>query len=315
MKFFPFIFLSVAIFISCQNETKVVKNTTAPVNDLLPTKAIVNSEVEIINENFPEWTSGFDSTSLKALTEKVLESKTELFEAMVYYDQKTETKADINFVKELMSSGNSIGIKSFYFIEDWFYNQSENKFTKEIISWSPVQLFYKESDNQEENKIAKRLLFDVRTGFTSLPGKKIASDVMYGVTFSDELMNYKGFNYADAIKTILEPALSGKSFALDFSTSDTIPAKDVKFHLGFTVDSIEVINPTTEDYEFQIIERPFFYEDIKTLIFVEDWYLDESSMAIRKEVKYIAPVRHEQKQYEDGEIEEVKKITIKIKVN
>ena len=71
---------------------------------------------------------------------------------------------------------------------------------------------------------------------------------------------------------------------------------------------MEVYNQETDKYSWEIRTTEISYIDVKAFIFVEDWFIDTKTFAIKKIVKSIAPVIVTSRIDEDGDLFEVKRI-------
>ena len=72
-------------------------------------------------------------------------------------------------------------------------------------------------------------------------------------------------------------------------------------------DTISVMNAETGEWELQIIEADISLSEVRGIIFIEEWSLDEN-MSLIKQVLGIAPVRYYNSLLENGELIQKKKI-------
>lgn len=279
-------------------------------NDLLPQAVIAYSEVNFKTHPFPEWVSGVDSVYMTELNGKVIDSEVELFSSNIYYEPSLKVKmTDEDIRANLVPEGE---INALYFIEEWSFNKEDYAFDKKIITWSPVLEFYKRVNGTlDTSKKAKRLLYDL-WGTHQGNEKKIAENITYEVDFMLDRTTNEFLDIEKLTKLIVAPVLSGEQKAFEFFDNTEMSIVEIKEEFGWSVDSIEFIDPITGDYTFEVAETEAVFSNVSSFVFTEDWFLDQDNYAIRKEIKSIAPVNLETSIDEDGEVYEVKKIVFKV---
>ncbi len=319
-KILCFLFLG-SILISCNNNPNTEK-TTSPnpkiptiENDLLPTKVIVYNEVNYKIQSIPEWTQGVDTVYMNQLNEAVLNSDVQLYSSNIEYLPNTKEKMSHEDVRNYMKANG--GISALYFIDSWIFNKEAYTFTKNVESWSPVLEFTKKNKNDNGETVLKKskmLLYDLRNSPSNYQ-QKIAENIRYEVSFNDDITNNKYLDVEKFAHLIIDPVLKGEKKAYDFFEKTELKPIDIKYTLGYSVDSVEEENPETGEWVSKVIETAEDFSSIKAFIFTEDWYIDNKTFAIRKEVKSIAPVIIKTKIDSDGEAYQSKKIAFLVKLN
>ena len=315
MKKSIYLLVLISILISCTNQEGKTKLNAEElsVNALIPTKVIVYNEVNFLEQSIPEWTNGVDTARMKDLNQKVIDSDLELYSSMVYYTPDSKT---LMTDKDILDNMNDKGtISALYFIESWDFDQKKYFLQKNVESWSPVYEFYKKNKEGlvDSTKKAKKLLYDVRESSTNNE-KLIAENITYEVSLSKD---FKTNEYLDLTKfthLIVDPVLSGKKQAYDFFENTELTPIEVKYIFGYSVDSLEEEDPVTGEWvkRVEIMEEDL--SEVEAFIFVEDWFLDTKTFAIRKQVKAIAPVLFQVRIDDEGEAYESKKIAFLVKM-
>ncbi len=312
MKKALYILVLSSILISCNNTNQIKKTTKSEnqslKNDLLPSKVIVYKEVNFRKQSIPEWTKGVDSIYMDQLNEAVLNSDVQLYSSNIEYLPNTKEKISHEDVHNNMKADGEIS--ALYFIDSWAFDKKTYSFTKNVESWSPVLSFLKKNKNRNNETVLKKskmLLYDLRNNFEG-DEKKIAENITYEVSFNEGTPNNKYLDIEKLAKMIVDPVLNGKKKAYDFFEKTELKPIDIKYTLGYSLDSLEEENIKTGEWEVKQVETPEDLSTIKAFIFVEDWYIDTTTFAIRKKVKSIAPVIIKTKIDSDGEAYQSKKI-------
>jgi hypothetical protein len=181
---------------------------------------------------------------------------------------------------------NTREIKSMYFQEEWFLDTAEPFiFEKNVKQWFPVRYYQKDSMNM------MKLVFMAKGGN---PNTLLAKNVIYEFDLQDTLIpeNTKNID-ASKLTKLLFGKLKGKEIACDpMNVNKFLNAKEIETRMGAGSDTILIDDPETGVTEQQIIKVAADYSSIRSLIFVENWYYDTKTYAIKKVVKGIGPVRH-----------------------
>jgi len=94
------------------------------------------------------------------------------------------------------------------------------------------------------------------------------------------------------IDFICIPVLQGNHYAYDYKTENRLDTLEIKQRLGYQADSMWVENMFSGELEKKLIVKEINFEEIKSVIFIEDWYIDTTTLYMEKRVKSIAPVRY-----------------------
>lgn len=272
MKVIGITIVAMFIIASCNSYENCAKN-----NILLAQEVTVSCVADINNKNTPEWTKGFDRLAFfKEFFDKVLTGKLIVyggsnledtlnwtpFTKQGFRDVMTQhvDTFDLNLLEEIRS------------IENWEFDRDSQKFSKKVLSWTPIKV-WKESSETRKQMIS---FIDSRE---SKKEKLIAKDIFYEHVWYQEYPNiYTGFDQVNFLKKLFEGIKSGKIDAYD--PIYMVDKSKRKFTYPELADYIGL-------WEFEPIS---FSMGIESILFEEDWYVDEKTMGIVKDVKSIALV-------------------------
>lgn len=313
MKKTIYLLVLVSIIISCNTVDKKAESelngTEATKNDLLPEKVIVYNEVNYNLQSIPEWLSGVDNAFFAQLNESVLQSEVQLYSSNVFYQPELIVKMTDEDVRNNMTSGGEIN--AIYFIEEWSFNKKTYSLEKKIEAWSPVLEYYKEFEGViDTTKKVKKLLYDVRE-LAGSDEKLIAENMTYEVNFSSG-NNSEYLDLTKLVNLIVEPVIEGKVKSYDFFDKTELANIDVKQIFGYAVDSLEEQDPVTSKWVWKYIEHDMDFSEVEAFVFVEDWFIDTKTYAIRKKIKSIAPVVFRVRIDETGESYVSKRIAFSV---
>ena len=303
--------LLIALFSCNNNNTKETLST----NDLLPKN--VSSEYEFINVNntFNHWTENFKAKEFyTSLYNFVIEGNIKVYD----YNGKEESidKVKISFgdyndtvmienaetfeieTKVIERKVDFDKITGMYFKENWFFNESEFKFTKEIIEYYPVLT---KLSNIDTNAYSKFLGFAVRNNEYNIDNEKIlASGIISEYCFNDTLEStiLSGMDINKFREVLINRAYESKN-VYNPDNLETMSKDDIDKSLGLEEDTIIIEDPETGETSKHVIQNTIYYDEVENIIFIEDWYLDENNYSIRKEIVGIAPVMSIYKYHED----------------
>lgn len=301
MKKLIYLFALLPLLIACNqnnnntNQKNVQNNEIS--NALLPTKALVYNEVNYKNQVEKNWTKGVDSLYMDNLNNEILNSNITLYDATPgEYIVGNRTKITAKEVRNYTPPKGEIS--AIYFTEAWAFDSSNYKLYKTILKWSPVIAYNKLTNKDSIGQKAKKLLYDVESSFKGNE-KLIASNITYEVNFNSEYKNYEWLDLEKLAKLIIDPVLKGKYKAYNFFNKNPLKAEDIKIALGYGLDSLEEEDPVTGEWKWKILTRDMRIDQVKAYIFVEDWYIDSKTYAIKKKIKTIAPIRLYKKNYRD----------------
>ena len=336
------------------------KKTPSGKNALLPDRLVLFSPVPFSEQEVAQSTD-FQAISAynESLLSKALAGELTVYNAIVYRSNLSDSKemsledllsnldleeADPgNYQDEIVSRVGEI--LSGFFVEEWFFDEEEFEFRKNVIQYQPTwhkPYYYDGLATGEDvpDDTLRILLFGVHNDPPRRPAS-LAGDSdytalvkdfsyeleLYNQSFEEIIFNYetplidedqwvyynfmyyKDFDRDRLIDLIFEKVLSGQVPAyspVDRTTLMDIPA----IHDAMGADSIFVPFRNEEgNYEEKFIEVYMPLENINSVIFIEDWYYNKESLALVKVVKGIIPVLHylsaDYPQFERGEIERI----------
>jgi len=210
-------------------------------------------------------------------------------------------------------------LKKLLFTENWWFNSKTFTLKKQVKTWCPVKVYYKEDDTAHSD-LLKKMLFCVKQKDTPKPAncELIKENVttefsLYNETVPEWLadLNPKRF-----MNIVLDNIFNKNVVAYDFfDQKKKLSIEEVKANMGETTKIYSVENQKTEKFDTLRINSKMDLDEVKSLIFVEDWYIDWNTLAIYKTVKSIAPVRVYTSSHngEDDEVE--KKIAFIVHLN
>ncbi len=196
---------------------------------------------------------------------------------------------------------NASEFKTMLFNEEWALDTAQFIMKKKVNSYSLVRQYTRESEYVGSVQ-TKSIV--VRYNFTNTPQpttkdpnfRILAKDVAYEVS----LVNEENPEFLDDIqvkqvaKTIVEKAICGNVESYSFAYRDSLLLKDldeVKSSLGKETICYNVEDDENSSEDTICIDKEIDLKEITGLAFIEDWYINDSTMEILKDVKAIAPVR------------------------
>ena len=297
---FASLFVSM-IIVSCTNENNT-DETKGRVNMLLSSTVPVKHLFEIDTIGIPVWQEEIKASGIfEKVFNKALHSEISVFNPLSanFSEEDKYSKEDI--LKQMGLENEPIDfseIKGILFDEEWSLDTTEPfLFEKNVLSWTPVRYFKRDmGDDIIEN--LKKLVFKVNKG----EAKELLAHVIYEFNLEDTINpeNTSSINAQRLSRLLIDKAVSGKIAVYkptDISVS--LNKDEILQNMGKTNDTLYMENPETGEMEVKVIQTDPFYYQITSIIFIEDWYYDPATLAIRKEITGIGPVRH----YTKGEQE------------
>ncbi len=209
-------------------------------------------------------------------------------------------------------------VTKFNFIEEWNFDAENFKFSKNVIAYQPVSNIYTQLDKEEAHP-------QYRIAFTVLNQKKnalnpkdlvirVKHEVSLAIPYEDtsfcsteklNLLDNIGLQLESSsipywtatarykfIKTIFNKAFSGAVPLFNLFDNKYMPLSEARVLAGNTKESVFTIDPDTGGEVSVIVDHEFDAREIKSVIFLENWYLNEETLQFDKEIVGIAPVRH-----------------------
>jgi hypothetical protein len=261
---------------NCHEKTN--SNETSE-NVLLAKEVTVTSPHIIDNEQNPDWTASFDhkaffdSLFTRAVNNKikvyVIRSAdfedVELAEEMLKDEiiAKTSLKIEGGIIKS---------VKEILFYERWNFNNKSFKFSKEIIGWCPIT-------NWKQDGVEKRQKVFYIYPKINTKGIKIAERIIYEIPwYYDYPTTNVGFDKKAFFRYLINGIKAGTIDAWD--PIYLVDKSKRKFKPDELANYIgQELNPGKIEFS------------LGSILFEEDWYFDENTLSIQKEVKSFAFVQ------------------------
>lgn len=252
----------------------------------------------------------YDELFIKADMEKILKDLGGKSDTLVLIDKNGKDKKSV--VNQPIDTSQ---LQALLFFDKWFFDKEKFQLTKTVLGYCPVRKYQAPSDDFGEDKWFYRktewfVFPELKKGKLKRLGKRmkflghfqyefsIENKTLFGkddenALYLEELdaPNWNSFARQIFRNLLINRALSGKSKVVDYYTNNALNLDEIKENLGYGVQKVVVIDPETGQEKEIEMETNIYKEDIKSLIFFEDWYIDTKTMRIKKYVKAIAPVR------------------------
>jgi len=225
-------------------------------------------------------------------------------------------------------------IVKYRFFEEWILDAKNFKFTKNIIAYSPVRKFYGTEDYEQSEpryQIAFTIFNDKRGQLKPAKTDKwtLFTKAIYEVPLvEDPLKKYPllrdtllKLQYADyfVVENENSPFLNSitqRNVAQLFYAKAMDP-NTIAFDMdGFYRNQVQVneafgvkdefysdYDINTGDEIQKVVKSQFQPMEIRSLLFFEDWYINESTLQIDKRITAIAPVRYYMRDESEGEFD------------
>ncbi len=238
-------------------------------------------------------------------------------------------------IVEVVNEIDKNSIQGFIFYDEWIFDEANFKMFKNVMAYSPVRAYYPDdyqyyipyyrpigyiiqADFQNENekksteknmkhfkRIEYEFFIDNVDMYQAKPefGKELTE-----ICEKENSPMWNSYTKSKFRNLILERVLSEKSEAFDFETGKKLSTDEIRQRAGERIDTLYI-----DDFEGFISEVEVKTEianivnEIKSIIFIEDWYIDENTLRIKKIVNGIVPIRW----YDDTEDEESEKLVKK----
>ncbi len=225
---------------------------------------------------------------------------------------KNEVKAKFTEGDELVE-GKTVGIQTH---ETWYFDAEAYTFTKEVFAYALFSKYLKNDDprhklngfvlnhpetlNPSDMKHIKSLKYEVGYDDYYRFTESLSADFE-----NDKPLFYNQFSTQKFKDIIMEDILTGKITAFDTETKSALNIE--QFNGKLVADSIliETINSDIGELTLQLSPISVNSDNIKSLIFEEDWYLNTETLQLQKIVRSISPVFY----YPEAEDGEYRKMT------
>lgn len=299
---------------SCKNSETENKSTQEHVNHLIPNKVSIMYEQSMI---VPEEYWFFKGIDFQKFVSD-LQSKTVSGKLSAFFPLSSIplTKQDIQDRFANAENFKINEIKYVVFEEDWDLDTSTFLMKKKVNGYSLIREFIR-STRFETEEVTKSII--ARYDFTKNPEKDfkklqlLSKDVAYEVLLKNEANPewLENIQVKHAINILLSKALSGTAQAYSFMIRDSLTpltVSDLKIRLGEETQSYINVDETTGEEDTVSIDKKIEPNEITGVVFIEDWYIDNKTMQIYKDVKGIGLVREYVKYLDANEPEIAKTI-------
>jgi len=204
------------------------------------------------------------------------------------------------------------------FNDIWYFDEKNFKLTKVVKAYCPIRRYFRDNDLDDElryrkiayfiydnykstkeklesesrMKLFKKLKYEFFLDNTEYAHLDLEGLGLYDIHFEKSNSPFwtsyakNKFRYI-----IIDRVLTGQSAAYDFTSGEKLQVKQVLKNLGEREDSLMLEDPETYEFIVKVIKSPFNIMEIKSGIFIENWYVDQQTMRIKKEIVGVAPVR------------------------
>jgi hypothetical protein len=204
-------------------------------------------------------------------------------------------------------------LKALLFFDKWIFDKDDFQLTKTVLGFCPIRRYERDYDDlrqwlyrktawfvfpelkrRKQKRVEKRMEFLGHFEYEfSIENKLLFNKDDENALYLEELdaPNWNSYARQQFRNSLINRALSGKSKVVDFKTKEPLNQQQAKAKLGYEVVEMVLVDPETAEEKTIMTETGIYKEDIKSVIFFEDWYIDLETMRIKKVVKAIAPVR------------------------
>ena len=282
-----------------------------------------DSMPELVENHFP------DTTFIKTLSNDVFSGKVQAYESLtpmtIYTNHKIST-LDTSYAKRRMGyDSDTIAIQQpdgsikkktrespieyedineLLFTESWEFNVDKFTFHKEVLAVSPIR----EWVDQERGQVrkAKTFTLDYRENIKDKKVEemkkriKLVKQITYEISLKHLMDNnlpeapyFTEISKINLLKTVFDKIKKGEITAYDFHDTTSLTWEQVKTRMEADNDTIRRKMKTEngkEEIKKLVRQRHIRYDEIKSLYFIEKWFIDPATLKIEKEVIGIAPV-------------------------
>ena len=307
-----FFVLCIFVFVACNNKKDNEKESVF-VNNLIAPKSSITYEQEM---KVPEEYFFFKSIDFASFASQ-LQTKTLHKEITAYIPFSNIVCNDEDINTKFREEFSLQEIQALLFDEDWALDTAQFIMKKKVNAYSLVRNYIRKSALGEIPTKSILAKFDFsNTGEPQTTDSKLrllANDVAYEVPLVNESNPefLEDIQVKQVVKTIIEKATCGNTKCYSFTFRDSLiehTLDEVKQSLGHETICYSEENPETYEIDTICVDKDIDLREICGLAFIEDWYVNDSTMEIVKDVKAIAPVRAYYHSTEDTQSELVKSI-------
>jgi len=282
-----FFFFTIFALFSCQSNN--YKENIKAINLLLDSNVTIYHFYSETNQQQMPWITHFKLRPfITSLFNKVLQNKVILYDPI--YEDTVFKILDKNTLLYILKNNKKLLFDSSQFNEILFYESwylDTNKtfdLQKKLIYWSPVKR------ENETLKLAGKIKCNNYNNLVTL-----AKQIIYEFPLNDTLFQNERLNKKKLVKILLDWAKNNPTNTYNPFSAQKYTKEELYKKLNIS-DSLTYLP----------------YNDINSLLFIENWYYDPTSFSISKEVLSVAPVVYI---YDSAEISKQILFVINIKNN
>lgn len=313
LKNILFFLIILLLLSSCKSLFDEKSDCISCENALIPKDVIIMHEFAFKDTVHPDWLSNFDGDLFtKEVFTHVKNEKIKIYQNNLFNLRNTP---EWNMVPvEINTHILEDTIISLMFLEKWFLHEDKLQFNKEIMAYAPVRKYLKGQEKRDTG--LKEIMFWIQNASQSSKKaeKQIAEDIYYMIDL--ENLNHVNFDKQLFFEFLIKKIINNDVDVYDFFSNEKIAITELKKRFGFGNEKVAVQDPVTGVIRYEMAnddmsDKDFIatvpYNEIKYLIFKEDWYVNNTGNQIKKEVKTVALVREYEKygDMENGKSKEI----------
>lgn len=257
--------------------------------------------------------------SLKYSSKDIRKQLGESIDTMMTYDPDIGEFTE-NIIKNEIDTAEITGI---LFYDTWLFDEEKFKMYKEVKAYSPIRTYFRPDDpgkimpvykmigwltpdslmnkrdiknSDKRMKLFCNVTYEYYINNIELGIYRIDENLMSGLQLEEYLQKHECIFWTKYAKEkfkhlIIDDVIKGKREGFDFQTRKLLKTEDCKERIGIYMDSIYIPDIETGELAVNKFEKQLDYSEIKSFIFIENWYVDKVSLRIKKEVSALAPVR------------------------
>jgi hypothetical protein len=282
-------------------------------NTLLVEK--ITHPATIVYENFSPYNdvyfNKYDEIFSRIPLEQIKRILGEYSDTIIQVDDEGELKKKVTH-----HAPDTNEVKGLLFFDEWFFDEKAFTLIKKVLAYCPIRKYARNIYEEEDGWAFRKIGYFVFPELKKRQLKKVEKRMRHiaRVKYEYPIENRHFFNKPDtemALYTedydspnwnsyarlkfrnlLINRALSGKSRVCDFNSKKALDLPEIKKRLGYTYEKLVQVDPETGKEKAIEYETDIIREDIKSVIFVEDWFIDYKSMRMKKEIIGIALVRY-----------------------
>jgi hypothetical protein len=209
----------------------------------------------------------------------------------------------------------------FNFIEEWAFTISPLRFTKNVMAYMPIRRWLDWRSDFEDDyhytrpfvllnpqaptkpeaalrraaQVKYELFFNADYGYNRISYTEIVRNYLNNQTLGDYVISLPSYSFLSTlnqrilVKTLVENAIEGKSRVLDYDSDKPIFPSDIRSR-AFRNETVTYYNADGELRDTIVTKN--ITDEIRSVVFIEDWFFDTETMRMQKKVTGIAPVRY-----------------------